>query len=295
MIKASEEVKQAIADKYPIVALESTVIAHGLPFPLNLETALEMEQIVRNMGVVPATIAILKGEIRVGLTEREIEYLASNENIKKVSMHNLPTAIAKKLDGATTVASTSFIANRLGIEVLATGGIGGIHREYTFDISGDLPVLAKTPITVVCAGAKSILDLRATREWLETYGITTIGYKCNYFPVFYSSRSDLEVDASVNSIEEIIEIIKIKRNLELKTATLVTVPLPDEFELQREELEKAIKNATEQANEKGIKGKSLTPFLLKKLAELTKGKTLKANTELLKNNVRVACEIATHK
>lgn len=292
MFHLSEEVKDAIQQRKPIVALESTVIAHGLPFPVNLETALEMEKIVRNSEAVPAMIAILKGKVRVGLTEKEIEHIARSKQIKKVSINNLPICIAKSLDGATTVASTAFIANQLGIKVFATGGIGGIHREFFFDVSADLPVLAKTPIAVVCSGAKSILDLSATREWLETYGITIIGYKSNQFPAFYSSESKLEVDLKTDRLEEIVEIIKVKENLGLETATLITSPVPHEFEIEESLLESLIEKAIKQSKEKGVKGKALTPFLLEKLSKLTKNKTTKANAELLRQNTMLASQIS---
>jgi len=288
----SDDISTALVVGRPIVALESTVIAHGLPRPQNLETARGMERTVRENGAVPATIAILNGELRVGLTENQLEYLATGKNIRKVSRRDLAIATAKQLDGATTVASTSFIANLAGIKVFATGGIGGVHRGDRSDISADLPELAKTPIVVVCSGAKSVLDLPATREWLETHGITVLGWQCDEFPAFYSRSSGLDVDERVETAKEVAEIAFQRDEIGSKAALLVCVPVPEEKEIPSEELEKSLKNSLKLAAESKISGKAVTPFLLAQLSEQTAGRTLEANIALLENNARVAAIIA---
>lgn len=288
----SDDISTALVVGRPIVALESTVIAHGLPRPQNLETARGMERTVRENGAVPATIAILNGELRVGLTENQLEYLATGKNIRKVSRRDLAIATAKQLDGATTVASTSFIANLAGIKVFATGGIGGVHRADRSDISADLPELAKTPIVVVCSGAKSVLDLPATREWLETHGITVLGWQCDEFPAFYSRSSGLDVDERVETAKEVAEIAFQRDEIGSKAALLVCVPVPEEKEIPSEELEKSLKNSLKLAGERKISGKAVTPFLLAQLSEQTAGRTLEANIALLENNARVAAIIA---
>jgi pseudouridine-5'-phosphate glycosidase len=251
-----------------------------------------MERTVRENGAVPATIAILNGELRVGLTENQLEYLATGKNIRKVSRRDLAIATAKQLDGATTVASTSFIANLAGIKVFATGGIGGVHRGDRSDISADLPELAKTPIVVVCSGAKSVLDLPATREWLETHGITVLGWQCDEFPAFYSRSSGLDVDERVETAKEVAEIAFQRDEIGSKAALLVCVPVPEEKEIPSEELEKSLKNSLKLAAESKISGKAVTPFLLAQLSEQTAGRTLEANIALLENNARVAAIIA---
>ena len=288
----SDDISTALVVGRPIVALESTVIAHGLPRPQNLETARGMERTVRENGAVPATIAILNGELRVGLTENQLEYLATGKNIRKISRRDLAIATAKQLDGATTVASTSFIANLAGIKVFATGGIGGVHRGDRSDISADLPELAKTPIVVVCSGAKSVLDLPATREWLETHGITVLGWQCDEFPAFYSRSSGLDVDERVETAKEVAEIAFQRDEIGSKAALLVCVPVPEEKEIPSEELEKSLKNSLKLAGERKISGKAVTPFLLAQLSEQTAGRTLEANIALLENNARVAAIIA---
>jgi len=288
----SDDISTALVVGRPIVALESTVIAHGLPHPQNLETARGMERTVRENGAVPATIAILNGELRVGLTENQLEYLATGKNIRKISRRDLAIATAKQLDGATTVASTSFIANLAGIKVFATGGIGGVHRGDRSDISADLPELAKTPIVVVCSGAKSVLDLPATREWLETHGITVLGWQCDEFPAFYSRSSGLDVDERVETAKEVAEIAFQRDEIGSKAALLVCVPVPEEKEIPSEELEKSLKNSLKLAGERKISGKAVTPFLLAQLSEQTAGRTLEANIALLENNARVAAIIA---
>jgi pseudouridine-5'-phosphate glycosidase len=268
------------------------VIAHGLPRPQNLETALRLEQVVRAAGVLPATIAILGGQLSVGLSAEQVRFVAESEEIKKVSIRDLPIAIAQKWNGATTVASTSWIAERAGIRVFATGGIGGVHRGALPDVSADLPALATTPLIVVCSGAKIVLDLTATREWLETYGITVIGYQCNELPAFYSRRSGLPVDVRVDSPDGVAEIFRAQQALGIKRALLVTVPVPEEFEVSAAELERALTAALQEARSQQVAGRELTPFLLSRMAQTSEGATLKANIALLENNARVAARIA---
>jgi pseudouridylate synthase len=286
------EVEAAISSNKPIVALESTVIAHGLPRPQNLELARKLEQIVRSAGAVPATIAILEGEFQVGLTEEQVRFIAENDNIKKVSIRDLPIALAQNWNGATTVASTSWIALRAGIKVFATGGIGGVHRGPLPDISADLPALATTPIIVVCSGAKIVLDLAATREWLETNGITVVGYGCDEMPAFYSPASGLPVDVSVSGPSEVAKLFRAQEDLGLDRALLVTVPVPTEFAVPAAELKRTLDAALKQADEQGVSGRQLTPFLLSRMAETSQGATLHANIALLENNARVAATIA---
>lgn len=288
----NEEVADALETNKPIVALESTVIAQGLPFPQNLETAKSLERIVRENGAIPATIAVLKGEFCVGLDQKQIEFLATEKNIRKISRRDLPIAIAKKLNCATTVATTSFIAHLAGIKVFSTGGIGGVHRGFSADISADLPELAQTPITVVCSGAKIVLDLPTTREWLETHGITVLGYKCDEMPAFYSRSSGLPVDERVDSGDDAAKIINARDQLKLKNAILLTVPVPQEFEIERHELESMLAELLKIADEKNVNGKEITPFLLSEMAEKSAGKTLKANIALLENNAKVAAQVA---
>lgn len=291
-IKYSLEVRAAIAANKPIVALESTVIAHGLPRPTNLEVANRLEEIVRAAGAVPATIAILDGTIRVGLTTEQVRFIAENDDIKKISIRDLPIAMAQKWNGATTVATTSWIAQRAGIKVFATGGIGGVHRGALPDISADLPVLATTPIIVVCSGAKIVLDLPATREWLETHGITVVGYGCDELPAFYSAVSGLPVDVSLIGPDEVAQLFRAQEVLELEQALLVTVPVPAKFAVPADQLKRTLAAALQQAEEQSISGRQLTPFLLSRMAESSQGATLSANIALLENNARVAAEIA---
>src|SRR5215207_2361361 len=239
----SEEVSGALHFGKPIVALESTVIAHGLPYPENIDTAYKLERLVRESGAVPATIAVFDGEISVGVSDEQIERLATAKDIRKISRRDLPIAAAMKLNCATTVATTSFVAKRAGINVFATGGIGGVHRGYSSDVSADLPELARTPIVVVCSGAKIVLDLPATREWLETHAVTVVGYQCDELPAFYSRRSGLPVDARVDSAGEVIEIFRAQTSLQMTSALLVTVPVPEEFEVPAEQLTAVLDNA----------------------------------------------------
>jgi len=291
-MKFNEEVADALGEKKPVVALESTVIAHGLPYPNNIETAQNLEKIIRENGACPATIAVFDGEFCVGLDKNQIEQLAAGKNIRKISRRDLPIALGKKLTCATTVATTSFIAYKAGIEVFSTGGIGGIHRGFSQDISADLPELAQTPITVVCSGAKIVLDLPATREWLETFGVTILGWKCDELPAFYSRKSGLTVDEKVETAGETAKIIRARDKLKLQNAILLTVPVPAEFEIERGELEKILAEALTLADENKISGKEITPFLLTRMAEKSAGKTLAANIALLENNARIAAHIA---
>jgi len=289
------EVQEALEAGRPVVALESTLISHGLPYPTNLGLAQGMEDIIREAGATPATIAVLKGRVHVGLTAMELERLAqprSRQEVRKASRRDLPVVVGLGLDGATTVAATMFIAHRAGIEVFATGGIGGVHRGHPFDISADLTELGRTPVTVVCAGAKAILDLPRTREVLETQGVPVIGYGTDEMPAFYSRSSGLPVDVRVDGPEEVAAIIRARRALGLETGLLVVVPIPEGEAIPAEEIEAAIVQATQEAEERGITGATITPFVLTRLGELTEGRSTRANVALLRNNARVAAEIA---
>lgn len=285
-------VQAALKAGHAVVALESTVIAHGLPHPTNLETARRMEQIVRQHGAEPATIAVLGGQLKVGLADDELEYLATAKGIRKVSCRDLPVVVAQRGDGATTVATTAMLAAWAGIEVFATGGIGGVHRGAPLDISNDLPTLASVPVAVVCAGAKSILDLRATLEWLETAGVPVVGYATDSFPAFYSRESGLAVDVRVDSPQEAAAIIGASRQLGLPGGTLIAVPAPAASELPASYLEPAIASALAEAHSQGIGGSASTPFLLQWIADHTNGASLRANVALLENNAKVAAQIA---
>lgn len=290
--KFNEEVAAALADKKPIVALESTVVAHGLPLPKNLETARSLEKIVRDNGAIPATIAVFDGEFCVGLSDAQIERLATDKDIRKISRRDLPVAVGKKLNCATTVATTTFVAHRAGIKVFATGGIGGVHRGELADVSADLPELAATPITVVCSGAKIVLDLPATREWLETNGVCVLGFSCDELPAFYSRLSGLPVDERVETARDVAEIIKARDALRMPNAILLTVPVPREFEIETAELENILRDALELAEAKQIRGKEITPFLLSEMSRRSAGETLAANIALLEKNARVAALVA---
>ena len=291
-IKFNEEVAAALKNNQPVVALESTVIAHGLPFPQNLETARRLEKIVRENDAVPATIAVFGGEFCVGLNDEQIDRLANDKNIRKISRRDLPIAVARKLNCATTVATTAFVAHRAGIEVFATGGIGGVHRGFAADVSADLPELAQTPITVVCSGAKIVLDLPATREWLETNGVAILGWRCDELPAFYSSKSGLFVDERIETAKEAASVAQSRDELNLPSAILVAVPVPPQFEVDAEELEKILSDALRLAAEKNVRGKEITPFLLAQMSEKSAGKTLSANVALLENNAEIAARIA---
>ena len=291
-LQLRDEVRHALDRGRAIVALESTVIAHGLPYPTNLETATEMEAIVRQHGAIPATIAVLDGKLRVGLVDTELEHLATAKGIRKVSRRDLPIVVARQEDGATTVAATAIIAAWAGIPVFATGGIGGVHRNAPFDISNDLPTLASIPVAVVCSGAKSILDLQATLEWLETAGVPVIGYTTGEFPGFYLRQSGLPVDVSVETPAEAADIIDAGRQLGLPGGMLITVPVPAAAELPAKRLELAIASALAEAEARGIEGSASTPFLLRWIGRETGGDSLKANVALLENNAAVAAQIA---
>jgi pseudouridine-5'-phosphate glycosidase len=291
-LKISSEVKEALASKQPVVALESTVIAHGLPYPQNLEIGRRLEAIVREQGAVPATIAVFDGEPCIGLSDDQLIRLATEKNVRKISRRDLPVAIARKLNCATTVATTMFFAQMAGIKVFATGGIGGVHRGSVPDISADLPELASTPMLVVCAGAKIVLDLPATREWLETNGVCILGYQCDEMPAFYSRSSGLPVDDRVETAAEAAAVIEARDALNMRNAILLTVPVPAEHEIARDELEMILDSALADADRQRISGKQITPFLLAAMSAASKGKTITANVALLENNARIAASVA---
>ncbi|MCJ7586142.1 MAG: pseudouridine-5'-phosphate glycosidase [Anaerolineales bacterium] len=286
------QVKHYIKHYLPLLALESTVITHGLPRPQNLQLARDMERVVRENGAKPATIAVLEGKIRVGLTGAELERLASLDNVRKISRRDFAAAIVKKETGGTTVAGTLFAAHRAGIKVFATGGIGGVHEVKTFDISADLQALAETPMIVVCAGVKAILDLPATLEYLETMGVPIIGYQTDEFPAFYSRQSGLPVSARLDTPQEVVAFGKAHWELGLTSAVLVCQPPPVATALPRHAVEEAIQQARQEALQKNIHGQALTPFLLQRLNELTDGATLRTNLDLLLNNARLGAQIA---
>ena len=290
------EVEDALNKNLPIVALESTIISHGMPYPNNIETALMVEDTVRSNNAIPATIAIINGRLKVGITNKEIEFLATNDKVRKISRRDLAIAVSKKLSGSTTVASTMIIANLAKIAVFATGGIGGVHRgaEKTFDISADLEELSKTNVCVVCAGPKAILDIGLTLEYLETKGVPVIGYKTSELPAFYSSKSGFNVDYRVDAALDIAEILKTKWDLSIKGGVLVTNPIPIAFELELVMMNKAINEAIIEADKEKIIGKEITPYLLSKVNELTEGKSLDANIKLIQNNAALAAKIAVH-
>jgi pseudouridine-5'-phosphate glycosidase len=294
-VDISKEVKEALDHGMPVVALESLVISHGMPYPMNVETALKVEKIIRDGGAVPATIAILNGRLKVGLTEKEIDFLGkTGEKIIKTSRRDIPFIIAKKLDGTTTVASTMIIADIAGIKIFSTGGIGGVHRgaQETFDISADLDELGKTDVAVVCAGAKSILDINLTLEYLETKGVPVIGYQTNELPAFYTSKSGFKVDYNVETPSELALALKAKWDINLDGGVVIANPIPKEFEMDFDIITNAIEKAVAEAEELGIKGKESTPFLLAKVRELTGGDSLESNIELVYNNARLAAKIA---
>jgi pseudouridine-5'-phosphate glycosidase len=291
-LKLSDEVAAALKGNAAVVALESTVIAHGLPRPQNLETARAVEEIVREAGAVPATIAVLGGVPHVGLDGHQLAHVARQEGIHKLSRRDLGVAVARGWDGATTVATTAWVAERAGIKVFSTGGIGGCHRGTLPDVSADLPELARTHLVVVCSGAKIVLDLPATREWLETHGVTVVGYGADEMPAFYSRRSGLAVDVRADSPAEVAQIAVARRKLRLKGATLVCVPVPAEAEIPAGILEAVLDEALAEAEKQSVSGRELTPFLLARMAEQSGGATLRANVALLEENARVAAGIA---
>lgn len=288
------EVGEAIKNGKAVVALESTIISHGMPYPKNVETALNVEKIVRENGAIPATIAILNGKLKVGLTEEEIEYLGKAENVVKTSRRDIPFIVSKGIDGATTVASTMIIAELAGIKIFATGGIGGVHRgaEETFDISADLQELANTNVAVICAGVKSILDIGLTLEYLETYGVPVVGYKTEEMPAFYTRKSGFKVDYKVDSAKELAGALKVKWDLGLNGGIVIANPILEKYEMNPEIINKAINLAIKEAEEKGIKGKESTPFLLAKVKEITGGDSLESNIQLVYNNAMVGAQLA---
>ena len=291
-ITLSPEVSRALDLGAPVVALESTVITHGLPRPQNLELARAMEKHVRDSGATPATVALLDGKIRIGLSDLELIRLSDSDSTLKVSHRDFATAIVKKMNGGTTVAGTMFAAQMAGIKVFATGGIGGVHKESSFDISTDLHALAEIPMIVVCAGAKAILDLPATLEYLETMGVPVVGYQTDEFPAFYSRESGLNVSVRLDSPKEIADFAQAHWKLGMRSAVLVTNSVPETEAIPKSEMEPIISKASAEAIGKGIHGQALTPFLLSRISELTEGKSLRTNLALLLNNARLAARIA---
>ncbi len=289
------EAAEALAAGKPVVALESTIISHGMPYPQNVETALQVERIIRENGAVPATIAIIGGRLKAGLTPEEIEYFGKKGTaITKASRRDLAVLCARGEDGATTVTTTMMIAHMAGIRVFATGGIGGVHRgaEATMDISADLEELASTPVLVVCAGCKSILDMGLTLEYLETHGVPVIGYGTEELPAFYTRKSGFSVDYRMDTPEEIARAFRAKEELGLRGGMLVTNPIPEEYSMDADVINRAIDSAIQEAREKGIHGKATTPFLLAKVVELTGGDSLESNIKLVLNNAKVAAQTA---
>ena len=290
----SQEVKIAIENNLPIVALESTIISHGMPYPTNLEVAKNCEQIVRNNGAIPATIAIINGDIIVGVTDEQLEYLATSKEILKVSRRDMAYVIANKLSGATTVAATMMISKLAGIDVFATGGIGGVHRgvEDTWDISADLEELAITDVCVVCAGAKAILDLPKTLEYLETKGVLVVGYQTNDLPAFFTRTSGIEVPVRIDTPLEIAKVLKTKKELKINNGMLVTNPIDEKYSFDKIKMDEAILKALKEMNDLKIKGKEVTPYLLSKINHITKGESLESNKHLVYNNCKLAAMIA---
>ena len=286
------KVQEALAGQRSLVALESTVISHGLPYPENVQTAQKMETAVRQGGAIPATIAIIQGQVHIGLTADQLEYLGTRPDVRKCSRRDLALAIANGEDGATTVAGTMILAHLAGIQIFATGGIGGVHRGHPFDVSADLQELGRTPVAVVSSGAKSILDLSATREVLETNGVPVIGYGVAEMPAFFSRRSGLPVDVTAETPAQVAAIIRAHSRLQLQSGLLVTVPVPEAAAFDEAEAEAAVAQATREADAQGIHGPAATPWLLRRMVELTDGRSLQANVALLQNNGRVAAQIA---
>ena len=294
-LDVAPEVAKAIAEGQPVVALESTIISHGMPYPQNVETALAVEGIIRENGAVPATIAVIGGRLKAGCTKEEIEYLGkAGTSVAKASRRDLAVLCARGQDGATTVTTTMIIAHMAGIRIFATGGIGGVHRgaETTMDISADLEELSHTPVMVVCAGAKSILDLGLTLEYLETHGVPVMGYGTEELPAFYTRHSGFKVDYRVDSPEELARIFSVQQELGFEGGMLVTNPIPEEFSMPADVINKAIDDAIAEANAKGIHGKEITPFLLDRIQQLTGGDSLHSNIELVFNNARLAARTA---
>jgi pseudouridylate synthase len=292
LISQSAEIARALQTNNPIVALESTVITHGLPHPQNIQLARDMEAAIRGEGATPATIALINGKIRIGLSDEELVQLAESESPLKVSHRDFATAIIKKFSGGTTVAGTMLAAHQASIKVFATGGIGGVHKESSFDISTDLRALAEIPMIVVCAGAKAILDLPATLEYLETMGVPVVGYQTDKFPEFYSRDGNLDISVQLDSPQEIAEFAQAHWSLGLRSAVLVTNPIPITDAIPKSEMEPILNQASNEAKIKKIHGQTLTPFLLQRISELTKEKSLRANLALLLNNARLAAQIS---
>ncbi|MCS6834451.1 MAG: pseudouridine-5'-phosphate glycosidase [Anaerolineae bacterium] len=292
LLRYASEVAQARAEGRPIVALESTVISHGLPYPENVETALAMEDAIRQQGATPATIAVLSGQIHVGLSREQIEHLAQAKNVRKCSRRDFPIALGLGEDAATTVAGTMIVAHMAGICVFATGGIGGVHRGAPFDQSADLLELGRTPVAVVCSGAKSILDLPLTLEVLETQGVPVLGYQTDDLPAFYTRHSGLPIDVRVDTPKQAAQIIRAAQAIGARHGLLIAVPVPEHLAIAAEVAERAIAQATEEAHQQGISGKAVTPFVLARVSALTEGQTKAANKALLANNAAVAAQIA---
>jgi len=291
----SPEVAAALQSGKPVVALESTIISHGMPYPQNVETALRVEQTIREGGAVPATIAVIKGRLKAGLSQDEIEYLGQKGTaVTKASRRDLPVLVARGQDGATTVATTMIIAALAGIKVFATGGVGGVHRgaEVTMDISADLEELARTPVMVICAGAKAILDLKLTLEYLETKGVPVIGYGTEELPAFYTRKSGLRVDYHIDTPEELATAFRVKQEMGLVGGMLVTNPIPEEYSMDADRINAAIEEAIEDAKRLGIHGKDTTPYLLDRVKEITGGDSLDSNIQLVLNNARLAAQVA---
>lgn len=296
ILVVSPEVQKALDSNQPVVALESTIISHGMPYPKNVETALKVEKIVRENGAIPATIAIIGGKLTVGITEEEIDYLGKKGlDVTKASRRDIPIIVSRKEDGATTVAATMIIASLAGVKVFATGGIGGVHRgaETTMDISADLEELSNTNVAVICAGAKSILDLGLTLEYLETKGVPVIGYETDELPAFYTRESGFKVNYRMNSPLEIAKALKAKEDLNMKGSMVIANPIPVEFAMDYNYITDSIGEAIKEAEVLGIKGKDTTPYLLDKIQKITEGKSLEANIELVYNNVRLGAQIAS--
>lgn len=293
-LSITEEVQKALDENKPVVALESTIISHGMPYPQNVEMAKEVEQIVRDNGAVPATIAIIDGMIKIGLTDEELEIMANTEDVAKVSRRDMAQVVATKQLGATTVASTMICAEMAGIRFFVTGGIGGVHRgvEETMDISADLEELAQTDVVVICAGAKSILDLDKTMEYLETKGVPVIGYQTDELPAFFTRESGIKLNATSETVEEIADIARVKYELGLEGGIVVANPILEEDAMDKDYIDGVINDAVREAGEKGIHGKDSTPFLLSKVVESTEGKSLETNIRLVKNNAEVGTRIA---
>ena len=293
-IDVKPEVAKALEEGTPVVALESTIIAHGMPYPRNVETAIAVEDVIRAEGVMPATIAIINGRIKIGLTKEEIEYLGTADNVLKVSRRDFPLVIAKKMNGATTVAGTMIAAHMAGIKLFVTGGNGGVHRGAgeSFDISADLEELKTTEVAVVCAGVKLILDIGATLEYLETSGVPVITYGTEEFPAFYSRKSGFKSECSLDDPKDIADLINAKAALGLRGGMLIACPIPQEDEIPYEKMDVVIKEALKECEEQGVKGKRITPFLLSKVKDLTEGSSLEANIKLVLNNARIGAKIA---